>query len=311
MFNKDKFSNILNNINSTYTTMTDFGKKASLDRTYISKYINKRLENPPTPKILEKIAIASNGITSYEELMQICGYSEETIENIVYNIYQQLKNLSLTIYKKNDKNFYEVESSVETFQKYSNDLIQSLKQKDSLPISLIKYYHENHFLDDYNYVCSFLFLFESFLRCLEKENYIVITNYKYTNWFDDEALFDKLLHVEDLKNVQLLSNSSNYYNINLSLKKDCLAYIKKFATCLNLAYLSDFDNNALTDLFKQKMNTKSNNKKEIVIDSLGLSEIGFDINNYTPPTDTQKEQIKAMIEIILKDNKKDTHKHNK
>ena len=70
-------------------------------------------------------------------------------------------------------------------------------------------------------------------------------------------------------------------------------------------------NNALTDLFKQKMNTKSNNKKEIVIDSLGLSEIGFDINNYTPPTDTQKEQIKAMIEIILKDNKKDTHKHNK
>ena len=100
MFNQDKFSKILNKINSTYSTMTDFGNKASFDRTYISKYINKKLENPPTPKILEKIAIASNGITTYEELMQICGYSEKTIESIVYNIYKQLKELSLKIITK-------------------------------------------------------------------------------------------------------------------------------------------------------------------------------------------------------------------
>lgn len=75
MFNQDEFSNILSKINSTYDTMTEFGKKASFDRTYISKYINKKLENPPTPKILEKIAFASNGITTYENLMVICGYS--------------------------------------------------------------------------------------------------------------------------------------------------------------------------------------------------------------------------------------------
>ena len=29
------------------------------------------------------------------------------------------------------------------------------------------------------------------------------------------------------------------------------------------------------------------------------------IDNYTPPTETQKEQIKGMLEIILKENKKD------
>ncbi|MCI8470329.1 helix-turn-helix domain-containing protein [Romboutsia ilealis] len=39
-------------------------------------------------------------------------------------------------------------------------------------------------------------------------------------------------------------------------------------------------------------------------DPLGLAQIGFDINNYTPPTETQKEQIKVIIETILKDNKK-------
>lgn len=53
MFNKEKFSSILKEINSTYSSMTEFAQKASFDRTYISKYINMKLDNPPTPKILE------------------------------------------------------------------------------------------------------------------------------------------------------------------------------------------------------------------------------------------------------------------
>lgn len=77
MFNQEEFSKILTKINCSYDTMTDFAKKASFDRTYISKYINKKLKNPPTPKILEKIANASNGITTYTELMIICGYIEK------------------------------------------------------------------------------------------------------------------------------------------------------------------------------------------------------------------------------------------
>ncbi len=92
MFNQDEFSNILNKINSTYSTMTDFGKKASFDRTYISKYINKKLKNPPTPKILEKIADASNGITTYEDLMVICGYSSANINNIYDYSFQKYRN---------------------------------------------------------------------------------------------------------------------------------------------------------------------------------------------------------------------------
>ena len=40
-------------------------------------------------------------------------------------------------------------------------------------------------------------------------------------------------------------------------------------------------------------------------DPLGLAEIGFSMKNYVPPTETQKEQIKSLIEVILKDNKKE------
>ena len=83
MFNLDKFSEILKKINGSYDTMSEFGKAASFDRTYISKYINKKLSNPPSPKILEKIAKASHGLTTYDELMQICGYTNTTEENYV------------------------------------------------------------------------------------------------------------------------------------------------------------------------------------------------------------------------------------
>lgn len=41
-------------------------------------------------------------------------------------------------------------------------------------------------------------------------------------------------------------------------------------------------------------------------DPLGLAKIGFSMKDYTPPTETQKEQIRGLIELILKDNKKDT-----
>lgn len=39
-------------------------------------------------------------------------------------------------------------------------------------------------------------------------------------------------------------------------------------------------------------------------DPLGLAKIGFNMKDYNPPTETQKEQIKVIIETILKDNLK-------
>lgn len=61
--------------------------------------------------------------------------------------------------------------------------------------------------------------------------------------------------------------------------------------------LSDFFN-VSTDFILGKSNIKN----------LGINEellkLGFDINDYEPPTNKQKEQIKSILEIILKDNKK-------
>lgn len=73
-FDKEKFSIILKNISSLYDNQREFAKKADVNRTYISRYINLNIKNPPTPKVLERIAESSKGITTYEELMDICGY---------------------------------------------------------------------------------------------------------------------------------------------------------------------------------------------------------------------------------------------
>lgn len=78
MFNKIKFSQILNEINNTYDTMTEFSEKSKVNRTYLSQYINQKLNNPPSPKVLERIAASSNGIVTYNTLMQICGYIKLT-----------------------------------------------------------------------------------------------------------------------------------------------------------------------------------------------------------------------------------------
>lgn len=44
-------------------------------------------------------------------------------------------------------------------------------------------------------------------------------------------------------------------------------------------------------------------------DPLGLAKIGFNIKDYVPPTDKQREQLAELIKIVLKDNKID--KENK
>ena len=103
MFDIDAFSNILQKIASTYESITEFADKSNVNRTYISKYINKKLDTPPSPKVLMKIANNSNNITTYNELMNICGFTtscdniEETREAQSVLSYDNLtKKLSLS-----------------------------------------------------------------------------------------------------------------------------------------------------------------------------------------------------------------------
>lgn len=60
--------------------------------------------------------------------------------------------------------------------------------------------------------------------------------------------------------------------------------------------------NVSTDYLLGKSDVRNPEQQE---DLLGLAKIGFNMKDYNPPTETQKEQIKGLLEVIMKDNKKD------
>lgn len=83
MFDQEKFSKIIIAIKDYHGSLLDFAKAAGIGRSYLSKYKNKRLLAPPTPKVLEKISMVSNGLTNYDELMQVCGYLNNSSKDIL------------------------------------------------------------------------------------------------------------------------------------------------------------------------------------------------------------------------------------
>lgn len=76
-FNKIVFSAKLKEIAESYGSITDMANSIEIDRSHLSKFINLKLDSPPKPRILKKIADGSRGITTYNELMDMCGYVKE------------------------------------------------------------------------------------------------------------------------------------------------------------------------------------------------------------------------------------------
>ena len=84
------------------------------------------------------------------------------------------------------------------------------------------------------------------------------------------------------------SNIANYENNKNMPSIDVLSKLSEILDC-SIDYLLG----------------KTNEKNPKETDPLGLAKIGFSMKDYNPPTDTQKQQIKGLLEVIMKDNKKD------
>lgn len=95
MFNKTKFSEVLINIVNKYDSISDFANSSKVGRSYLSKYINQKIDAPPSPKVLEKISNHSKTLVTYKELMNICGYID-VVDNFFENsIHQQGNSLPI------------------------------------------------------------------------------------------------------------------------------------------------------------------------------------------------------------------------
>lgn len=70
MFQKVEFKEQLQTLIGEQT-IKDFAEKTGVNRTYLSKYLNLRLDKPPSAPLLKSIA---NNVVTYEDLMISCGY---------------------------------------------------------------------------------------------------------------------------------------------------------------------------------------------------------------------------------------------
>ena len=70
MFHKVIFKQQLEKLMNGCTTI-EFSEKTGFNRTYLSKYLNLKLDRPPSPHLLKSIA---GPAVPYETLMVSCGY---------------------------------------------------------------------------------------------------------------------------------------------------------------------------------------------------------------------------------------------
>lgn len=104
-FNKEALSILLEKAKGD-RSLNQFGLRSRVDAGYLSRLINQKVENPPSPEILMKIGdVAHNGVT-YEELMKVVGYITNAEQG---NVAKELKDEYYYIAKELQDNDISIE----------------------------------------------------------------------------------------------------------------------------------------------------------------------------------------------------------
>lgn len=112
MFDKKRFKYLVDKAIGD-RKISQFSSDSGVNRTYISKYVNERLDNPPTPDVLKRLANASQNDISYEELMSAAGYlDDKDYEESILKDNKDLYTASLT--KKDER---DIEKDIEKLTK--------------------------------------------------------------------------------------------------------------------------------------------------------------------------------------------------
>lgn len=132
-FDKNAFSEELKKILENYESITDMAKAIGMDRSHLSKFINKKFENPPSELTLSKIVNASKGTVSFNELLRICGFNE-MIDEIELLTNGDLKYLNLLFEGENltnEQKIMQIDRLIKAFDEYILSCQQLIDQLES------------------------------------------------------------------------------------------------------------------------------------------------------------------------------------
>lgn len=101
-FNKETFSKILKSAIGTNRTITEFSNECNVARPYISKFLNCKLDTPPSPETISKMASASRNNISEADLLVAAGYTtyDEHIDSTLENFTESGDIFNTTIHFK-------------------------------------------------------------------------------------------------------------------------------------------------------------------------------------------------------------------
>lgn len=145
-FDKESFLNILNRIKSKYESQNKMANAMNLSSAYFTKLFDINTKNPPAPEYLKRIADNSKGITTYQELMQICGYIDNNkLDDIKKDLTNEKNEINEQIFKikskfnDKEKNFINNILAKNTFNK---EQLQLYDEIDKVRSSKVKKYLE-------------------------------------------------------------------------------------------------------------------------------------------------------------------------
>jgi transcriptional regulator with XRE-family HTH domain len=189
MFDKEKFKELLLKAMGE-RTQEEFAELCGVNRTYISKYLNMRLDNPPSPNILKRIAQNAYNEVTYEQLMDAAGHITKNELGLAYvevgrylSVMRQRKGISPEALSEQSGISIDIISDIESgkLQEPSTDILKSLAP---------------HLDIDYYELISLIGKFEhdSKNRC----NYIVYGDEKVKIEFVKESEIQYETHDDDL-----------------------------------------------------------------------------------------------------------------
>ena len=241
MFNKNKFAQIIKDIKETYNSQEEFSKKSGIGRTYLSQYMNMKLDKPPKPYILNKLANASNGIVTYTQLMIICGYYQEPSKDIEKNIYTVFKEIS-----DYSNDYSIIKSLLNSFISYQNDLIDSFLYEDKKKVLKISSYIESSRIS----MPYFMILHDALIKYLYNTNIIYIGNTTLLiDWHNDAEVRK---YLDTFSSPILFSYDSKYFRLHEKIQnQQVIDTIKQYGISLNFLFSSYYSNT-------QKVNNHTN-----------------------------------------------------
>lgn len=248
MYNQDVLISIIIELKNNYNSLNEFAKIAGVNAGYLSKILNKRTLNAPTPNILEKLSNTSilHKDEYYSRMMNACGYINNTLSN---------ENIKIA---KEESNLMSLDEKKEKLLDYMNK--NNIENLFAIPL--------------YNIVKSSLNDSQEYI-----EGYIPVNPHMYNMKNPDEYFYLKISDDSMDKKYQegdyiLMKKSSTIKNDTIALLVlDNNTIIRKITLQGNLVLLEPLSNNA------NKYKMKACEKSEIKILGIVIGYIGYERSN--------------------------------